>query len=275
MNCPCDLFEFPPRLYIAAGLPHLPRQIAGFPEFRRALLHDIGVNPALKDWRGRQPDGFGVMLIEMWAYVCDVVAFYDKVFADENYVRTALRRESLGGLIALLGYRPRPAVASMVDLVARAEGRRAVKLPAGTAFRSDAFDGHPPQVFELTEEALIHPLSNEWMLQPRRPATFGPAALNQNFLLCASGSVTAKKDEVVLVRIGAAAFPRTVQKVSEHNGADGSRYSKVELSAVVNIPANTPVPNVSLMKPSLAAGLWPRDFDPGGSFNLGGGVSAG
>jgi hypothetical protein len=272
MNCPCDRFEFPPRLYIAAGLPHLPRQIASFPEFRRAILHDIGGNPALKDWRGRQPDDFGVMLIEMWAYVCDAIAFYDKVFADETYVRTALRRESLSALIALLGYRPRPAVASMVDLVALAEGRRAVTLPAGTAFRSEAFDGHPPQVFELTEEAVIHPLSNQWMLQPRRPSTFGPLALSRNFLLCASGSVMAKKDDVVLVRIGTAAFPRIVQQVSEHDGADGARYTRVALDSPFNLPANTPVSNVRLMKPSLTAGLWPHDFDLSGPFSLGGGL---
>ena len=269
MNCPCDQFEFPPRLYIPAGLPHLPRQIASFPEFRRALLHDVSAAPLLQTWRGRQDDDFGIMLLEMWAYVCDVIAFYDSVYADECYVRTALRRDSISQLVALLGYRPRPAVGASVDLAAFADGRRLVRLPAGTAFRSEAFDGNPPQVFELTSETTIHPLSNEWALQPRRPATFGPTALSQNFLLCAVGSVTAKKDDLVLVRIGVDAYPKTILKISDYNGVDGARYSKVEFNSDITIPANTQVANVTITKPSFTAGLWPKIFDPDGAFSVG------
>jgi hypothetical protein len=270
MNCPCDLFEFPPRLYIPAGLRHLPRQIASFPEFRRALLHDVSATASLQTWRGRQDDDFGIMLIEMWAYVCDVTAFHDGVYADECYVRTAVRRESIRQLVALLGYRPRPAVGASVDLSAFADGRRAVRLPIGTAFRSEAFDGNPPQVFELTSETVIHPFSNEWALQPRRPTTFGPAALSQDFLLCAAGSVTAKKGDLVLVHVGASAYPQTIEKISDHNGADGARYSKVEFDSAIAIPANTPVADVTIAKPSLTGGLWPKTFDTDRAFSVGG-----
>jgi hypothetical protein len=267
MSCPCDIFNFPPRLFIPAGLTRLDRQIASFPEFRRALLHDVGATPALKDWRGRQPDDFGVMLLEMWAYVCDVTTFYDEIYADEAYVRTAVRVESLRKLIGLLGYRPRPAVGATADLAAFAEGRRAIRLPAGTAFRSGAFNGNPPQVFELTSDAVIHPLFNKWRLQAIRPATFGPAALQQNFLLCANGTVTAKKDELVLVRVGANAFPRMVTAVSKHNGSDGTRYVKVEFDSTIGIPANTAVSSVNLLQPGVTAGLWPLNHDPDDAFN--------
>jgi hypothetical protein len=268
MNCPCDQFEFPPRLYIPAGLSHLPRQIASFPEFRRALLHDVSSSPSLQTWRGRQDDDFGIMLLEMWAYVCDVTAFYDGVYADECYVRTAVRRESIGQLVALLGYRPRPAVGASVELAAFAEGRRAVRLPAGTAFRSEAFDGHPPQVFELTSDTVIHPFSNRWELQPRRPTTFGPAALNQNFLLCTAGSVTAKKGDLVLVRAGASVYPKSIQEISNYNGVDGARYSKVEFDSTFMIRANTPVTGVTITRPSFTAALWPKTFDAHGAFSL-------
>jgi len=270
MSCPCDIFDFPPRLFIRAGLSRFGRQIASFPQFRRALLHDVSATPGLKDWRGRQRDDFGVMLFEMWAYVCDVTAFYDEVYADETYVRTAIRRESLRKLTALLGYRPRPAVGATVSLAALAEGRRAISLPAGTAFRSDAFDGSAPQVFELKSNTVIHPLSNKWPLQSIRPSTFGTAALNQNFLLCTSGSVTARKGELVLVHVGAGAYPKpkTVQKVSDCNGVDGARYSKVEFDSPIAIPANTPVGSVTITKPSFTAGLWPRGYDTDRAFSL-------
>ena len=112
MNCPCDAFTFPPETAIAAGLAKLPRQTGTFADFRRALLRAASVRPAaglaldtnpqwgqrylseadraglllslaaIGGWRGRHPQDFGVMLFEMWSYVCDVTSFYDQVLAD-------------------------------------------------------------------------------------------------------------------------------------------------------------------------------------------------
>ena len=53
-TCPCDVRPFPPAPDIAAGLDRLPRQIAGFPEFRLALLAGISGQPALDAWRARE-----------------------------------------------------------------------------------------------------------------------------------------------------------------------------------------------------------------------------
>jgi hypothetical protein len=268
MSCPCDNFEFPPRLFIPAGLSVLNRQIASFPEFRRALLHYLGATPVLSDWRGRQKDDFGVMLLEMWAYVCDVTAFYDKVHADETYVRTAVRTESLRQLIALLGYRPRPSVGARVDLAAFAEGRRAITLPAGTGFRSGAFNGKPPQIFELERDTVIHPLWNQWELEALRPSTFGSVALNPDYLLCVNGSVAVKKNDLVLVEVGAAASPRIITDVSKYTGVDGARYTKVVFDSAIAIPPNTPVSQARIMKPTITGGLWPLSLD-GAAFSTG------
>src|SRR5205823_1345037 len=84
----------------------------------------------------------------------------------------------------------------------------------------------------------------------------------------AVGSVTAKKDDLVLVRIGVDAYPKTILKISDHNGVDGARYSKVEFNSDIPIPANTPVANVTITKPSFTAGLWPKIFDPDGAFSV-------
>ena len=139
--CPCDKLVHPLPLNIGAGLAHLPRQIAHFPEFRRAMLASLKQYPALGNWRAREQDDLGVMLLEMWAYVCDSLSFYDEVLADEAYLGTAQLRPSLRRLVALIGYRPAPAVSATVSLAAFAEGRIPVKLPLGTAFRSGAFEG--------------------------------------------------------------------------------------------------------------------------------------
>ena len=47
-TCRCDTFEHPAPLEIAAGLPVLPRQIAGFPEFRQAMLAAANTSRVLK-----------------------------------------------------------------------------------------------------------------------------------------------------------------------------------------------------------------------------------
>src|SRR5258708_4775580 len=116
MNCPCDQFEFPPKLSIPAGLDSLPRQLATFPEFRAAMLTSINSERALREWRARTASDFGVMLLEMWSYVCDSISFYDEVIANESYIRTADLSPSVRKLVALLGYIRRPAVAARVDL---------------------------------------------------------------------------------------------------------------------------------------------------------------
>ena len=79
------------------------------------------------------------MLVELWAYTGELLSIYDQAIANESYVRTAVLRPSLRTLIDLLGYRPRPATAAVVELGAIVDGNRPVTFPAGTAFRSSAF----------------------------------------------------------------------------------------------------------------------------------------
>ena len=172
-GCPCDRFVHPVKLNIPAGLSIIPRRIAAFSEFRRAML--AGLNDedkaALINWHPQDQDDLGVMLLEMWAYICDSLAFYDEVIARESYLRTANLRPSLRKLAALLGYLPRPGVGASVFLTAYADGRQDVELPFGTAFRSGAFEEEPPQVFELEESTIIHPFTNNWSINTLHPGT--------------------------------------------------------------------------------------------------------
>ena len=93
-GCHCDRLNFPPKPRIPAGLSALPRQLAGFPEFRLAMLRQIPAHqlldaaeiPAtlqrpLRDWRAREGSDLGIMLLEMWAYVLDLLAFYEERIA--------------------------------------------------------------------------------------------------------------------------------------------------------------------------------------------------
>jgi hypothetical protein len=252
MNCPCDKIVFPPPLVIHAGLAHLPRQLATFPEFRTALLSAIGTQPVLKDWRARSSDDFGVMLLEMWSYVCDSLTFYDEVIANETYLRTAQLRPSLRKLVALLGYLPRPAVAARVELAILAEGRRPITLPLGTAFRSGGFPGGSPQVFELDAVSRAHPFTNKWTLARTRPATLEPGPsfqMARTTFLFDPKRVTLKPDQLVLVQdlhTPSNTRVRHVVSVDDFSAADGTTYKQAVLSQSVPIPGNRLLTHVRL-----------------------------
>ena len=257
-NCPCDRYIHPPELNIPAGLDTIPRQIATFSEFRKAMLTALRSKVPLAHWRARGKDDLGIMLLEMWAYVCDVLAFYDEVIAHETYLRTARQRPSLRKLIELLGYLPRPAVAASVKLAMFAEGRKPVTLPAGAAFRSGAFNGEPPQVFETTVDTTIHPLFNSWSLASVPKPTIGNGSGSTSRLLLDPYSVNLKVDDVVLVRLLSSAKTRAgkVKSIAKIIGQDGNQYTQVDFGTSVTIPLATSPKQIRLLKPTQAASLW-------------------
>lgn len=255
-SCSCDRFEHPPALNIGAGLRDLPRQIAGFPEFRRAMLFDIRRQPALDYWRARDEDDYGVMLLEMWAYICDSLSFYDQVIAHEAYLRTAKRRPSARKLAALIGYLSRPAVGSTVQLTALAEGRLPLELPRGLGFRSGSFDGNPPQVFELDADTLVHPLTNRWSI--RAPKLGVIAQDNPSFLLIAAQADL--KPGMLLLLKDSDNNQQTqalrIRTTSPHTGVDGRIYTKVEFQAPTRLSAGTRLDRLRLFLPTISASLW-------------------
>jgi hypothetical protein len=268
--CLCDQFIHPQPLNIGAGLSSLPRQVATFPEFRRAMLHavrseeieiidknnlKVKLRP-LSNWRARDKDDLGIMLLEMWAYVCDSLSFYDEVIANETYLRTSRLRPDTRRLVALLGYLPRPAVGSIVELAALADGRLQLKLPVGTAFRSGAFDGNPPQVFELDKDAFIHPLTNKWQISAPHP---GKIRNNHPNELLVSLQSEIKEDAILLLIDKADAGKNQglkVNKVEKYTGIDRKQYTQLAFTTSTKLTAGTQLKDLKLLLPTNAIGLW-------------------
>src|SRR5262249_6405556 len=271
---PCDEFKSPGKPEIAAGLPALPRQLAGFVEYRLAMLRDIPLHPALSEWRARGGDDLGIMLLEMWAYALDILAFYDERIANETYLRTAVLRPSLRKLVELLGYQPRPALAASVVLGAIADGNRIVKLPPGTGFRSDAFDGEPPQVFETEVEHTIHRLKNQWTLGPAREKTVSDR------LLLEAGTARLTRGQIVVFvwpvfqaagAPGVATGFRLGERQSLKSAAgkvvaaknvearDGQSYIELTVEPAPRINPKVRLADVQTLSPTLSAALTDQD----------------
>ncbi len=248
--CPCDELIHPPKPEIPAGLSTLPRHLVGFPVYRLAMLRDIPTLPALADWRAREGDDLGLMLIEMWAYVLDILSFYDERIANESYLRTAALGSSLRRLVNLVGYLPRPALASSVVLAAIAEGPRSSSVPVGTAFRSEAFDDEPPQVFESDLDVVISHQQNEWQLQPVRDLV---SKANDEFLL-ESATAGLSRDQLVLFRwSGAFQCAARVTGVESLVALDGATYSKISLEPPPTLDTAVSLSDVEVLVPSLSA----------------------
>jgi hypothetical protein len=264
-NCPCDRFVHPAPLAIDAGLSSLPRQVASFAEFRHAMLSALPARAPLASWRARSDQDLGVMLVEMWAYVCDAVSFYDELIANESYLRTAHLPPSVRKLVGLLGYRPRPAVAARAALAVKADGRQPITLPAGLAFRSSAVGSSPPQVFELDAATRVHPLLNGWPLAVPRPAAI-PAGLTALLLAPRTARVT-PGDTLLLLAGSDPAEVFTATSVETLTGSDRAQYRTVTLNR--GLPRPVPLASARLLRPTASTGLWSSSTDTSGALASG------
>lgn len=246
----------PAALDIAPGLDTLPRQIGIFPAFRAGLLEDASAQVALASagWRGRDAADFGVMLLEMWAYVCDVLAFYDGLYAGEAYLRTARRLSAVRRLTRLIGYLPRPAVAALVDLALSLEGRKPVTIPADTAFRSGAFEGEKPQVFTAIDPVTVHPLRAKFTLTPQPRATLpGGGSVTPQTLTFKRGSITVKADDAAVLKSGSTHAAALVASVENTEDPAGNAITKVAFKDSLKLTGGTAYSAMSLLRPTGTA----------------------
>ncbi len=252
-ECRYEQPVFPPALQIMAGLDAIPRQRAGFSGFRDAMLMNLRRKMPLKYWKAREGNDPGIMLLEMWAYICDCLSFYDEVIANELYTGTARQRSSLVMLAARVGYRPRPAVASLVKLAGFAEGSQLVKIPAGTSFRSGAFDGNPPQVFETTRDILIHPFTNKWEIEP----PVDPFLSREDPPELLINPEVPLKPEMILLLVDSGDDAGTqvteVSKVTPYITSDKKVLSRLAFRNPLKLARSTPVANLTLLLPGQTA----------------------
>lgn len=106
----------------------------------------------MPDWNTTSEGDFGVVLVELLAYVLDIQSFYIDRIGQEAYLPTATQRLSLLNIAQLLGYVPSNGTAASGTVTFKATGAAAVTIPAGTqvatAFNSAA-DG--PVIYQTTQ----------------------------------------------------------------------------------------------------------------------------
>jgi predicted phage baseplate assembly protein len=206
------------------GLATLRRRIATHAsalDRMRARLSDPGRDLALRALARHGSDDPSVGLLDTWAYVADVVAFYSERIAQEGYLRTATQRGSVRELARMLGYELRPGVAAQVDLAIFVQDGpgtpQTVTVPRGTPAQSVprvAPIGAPPgpaelpQTFETTENIDVRA---DWNVLPAEGAVPQAFGFGRDHIWLRGASTTVRVGDTVLVvgreRIAYGAWP--------------------------------------------------------------------
>jgi hypothetical protein len=221
-------------------------RVGDYSTFRHALLLSRAGEAELTKWRPGAHGDLAVQMVEWWAYLADVLTFYNERVASQAYLRTADLPQSVNRLIRLLGYRPRPGIGATGELAALTSGVKPLTLPRGFQIQNKPGPGKKPQIFELDREVVITPpigTPGSTIGQGSTAVEFLPTAAQKsigdndddNFVLLAGTSSAIKKgDRVLLLPID----PRTsgfvvesATAVKHEKDAVGKPITRIELDA--------------------------------------------
>ncbi|SFA78507.1 putative baseplate assembly protein [Poseidonocella pacifica] len=177
MSCEHDCHATPPfpaGIYNRPGLDRIGYRIGDYARFREHALSRLDAMQVLSEWTHRGADDPGIAVLECGAIATEILAFYQELYANEVYLRTADWRESVARLVALTGYRLAPGLGGEATFALAVSGDTSVTVPAGFPFKADLDGANSPARFETTEEITAYPWLNQFSLyRPRN----GPAAI--------------------------------------------------------------------------------------------------
>jgi hypothetical protein len=202
--CPCETHQDPRAVTNPPGQPSISYRVDDFTGFRRALLRPLDGETALGLWRPT-PGDLGLQVLEWWAYLGDILTFYNERIANETYLRTAQFPSSVSSLVALLGYQPAPGLAATGQVAAvrsRSHPAEPLVLLPGMQISSSATPGVPAQIFEVTSASTFSGTTNVIATMPPHDSLDASSTGPNSVLL--AGKVTAAKqgDRLVLVLSG-------------------------------------------------------------------------
>lgn len=125
----------------------------------------------LPAWTDHSPNDLGVLLLELFAYMGDIMLYYQDRIAAESYLDTAVERRSVVNLLRLIGYELRPPTPASADLTLlfAHDATGLVTIDTGTEFQTTAQATGEPVRFQY----LRQPLTVDMDLLPIRPHTDG------------------------------------------------------------------------------------------------------
>ena len=199
--CPCAQCQGRPPVSNPPGLTQIAYRVDDFTGLRQAMLRPRKGETAIGTWRPA-PGDLGLQILEWWAYLGDILTFYNERIANESYLRTATQPASVANLVALLGYQPAPGIAAtgyVAAMRSAAHPNEPLVIPAGMRLSSVATPGVAAQTFEADAASFTGPSSVPVTPGPQTALAVDDAGNPGSVLL--SGQVSGVKpgDRLVLV----------------------------------------------------------------------------
>jgi predicted phage baseplate assembly protein len=281
-GCPVGCGEPPIRRPIGnpAGLYRIDYRVGDFATFRRMLEQHRAGEAELAPWQPTAGSDLGLQLLDWWAYIADVLTFYNERIANEDYLRTAVLDADVHHLVGLLGYRPRPGIGARGTLAAIAAEPDPLLIPSGFAVASKATPGLESQTFETTNAVTFEQPTS--VSSPRRDdvdavapaggpppsAPPGTAEAPPHDRLIAHGGVLLegtptsirRAERLLLISTSWAsvtdpAVVVTVSGTSPERDPHGRRNTRVLLSDTSSVPAAAKAADFRLLRATRTAHL--------------------
>jgi hypothetical protein len=264
--CPCGTFQFPQTTCNISGLPQLSYRVGDFTSFRYQLLTPLPGEAELTAWRPGASGDLAMQMVEWWAYLADILTFYNERIANEAYLDTALLPESVNHLVQLLGYRPKPALGAKGQLAAllTPSARLPLTVPARLQIQSKPGPGEQPQVFEVDQATTIG--SPDMVVADVTPSNL-PLLDSSGSVFWLAGKVSSLKAGDRLLLANASAINAQtlgdwawikVTGITPATDPLGNTVSKVAFSMLSGtLASGAHAANYVLLKSQQSAPLWP------------------
>ncbi|MGH7841783.1 MAG: baseplate J/gp47 family protein [Candidatus Binataceae bacterium] len=260
--CPCDRFVFPTTIFNPPGLSSIAYRVGDFTSFRHALLLPHADETELVNWRPSAPQDLAVQMAEWWAYLADILTFYNERIANQDYLRTADLPESVNRLIRVLGYRPRPSIGATGVLAALLTKQLPLDLPQGFQIQSKPGPGEQPQIFELDADTTISPLDATPVdFAPKQTLLQTDSSGASSVLLAGAISGVKPGDELLLLKRNWAGETgngslAVASAVTQQNDAHGAFNTQISFASPPTLPVGAVVTDYRLLQSNQFARPW-------------------
>ncbi len=155
-DCAAPL-AFPRKIENRPGLAHIKYRVGNYADIREALLRNLDKDETLAAWTHRGADDPGIALLEGAAILGDILTFYQELYANEAYLRTARWRESIADLVRLVGYRLSPGLGGRAVFAFEAKGAKAITVPKNFPVKAEVTGLDKAADFETTAALTAFP----------------------------------------------------------------------------------------------------------------------
>src|SRR5271157_130899 len=120
--------------------------------FRQALIDLIPAK--LPEWTDRSEADFGIVLIELFSYMADILSYYQDRLANEAFLTTAQERRAVIQHLRLIGYEMAPAApaTAKLSLIVGNNVTQAVEVRKGDQFATASAKDRKSVTFEYTDD---------------------------------------------------------------------------------------------------------------------------